>query len=305
MMEKIRYISLILLLSVLSIFRYNYSFSNLTNLNLSNSEDVEDNNLNLSPEIISEIIDKVIEDNIASWNDIFKWSKTRNNLSKDLLNIFLTCKQLSAFNTEYLKNKIKKLKDIRFKYLKDKLTKQIISKYNIDSKDGFNNILNNILADMYINLDVYSRGLSKTDLKKIVELIIAGACVDLKDTFEKTALILSVEYNYKNIAKLLISLGSNINLKQVSGSSALILSVFNNRKDIAELLIKAGADVDLCNNYGQTALIIAADFGYIDIVELLIKYKANTNLRDLDGKTALMIAQSASNLDIVKLLSEC
>ncbi len=317
--SKIQYIALILIIK--TIFSVNA---------LSMNDNSSTYILNLPTETISEIIDKVIEDNIASWNDIFKWSKTRNNLSKDLLNIFLTCKQLSAFNTEYLKNKIKKLKDIRFKYLKDKLTKQVIDKYNINSKNTLNNKLFYYLNAIDHN---NSQDYNQYHFQETINLILAGADINMQDRFNNTALIIAIERKQKDVVemllyqnadveiqnnlgktplmeaseignldiiKLLIKYGSNVNAQGIFNRTALIYAAFSsiNNQEIVKLLLDNGADINHCDNKKNTALTYAIIDGNKNMVEALIKYNANINNKDL------ICASNYGHNDIERLLKQ-
>ena len=72
----------------------------------------------------------------------------------------------------------------------------------------------------------------------------------------------------KNMAmvKLLIEAGANVNAKDGYGRTALIYAVRKNSVDMAKLLIEAGADVNVKDGYGNTALYYATG----DVRELLL-----------------------------------
>lgn len=63
--------------------------------------------------------------------------------------------------------------------------------------------------------------------------------------------------DFFDIAKLLIEKGANVNIGDDSGKTPLIMSIIFNKKSHAELLLQHGADKNLKNGNGESALDIA------------------------------------------------
>jgi len=67
--------------------------------------------------------------------------------------------------------------------------------------------------------------------------------------------------------------GAAVNSKDIYGRTALMLAAYHGRTDCIKLLIEAGADVDDKDSDGRTALTIAVDRDHTECVKLL-KYVA-------------------------------
>ena len=83
---------------------------------------------------------------------------------------------------------------------------------------------------------------------------------DLKADYERN--------KSKNMAmvKLLIEAGANVNAKDGYGRTALIYAVRKDSVDMAKLLIEAGADVNVKDGYGKTALDYTYDSGLKELL---------------------------------------
>ena len=87
----------------------------------------------------------------------------------------------------------------------------------------------------------------------------------------------------------LIKAGADVNVRTRFHKTALMFACQNNNLDLIVLLIEAGANVNLVSNDGQTALMFACQNNNLDLIAPLIKAGANVNLRTrFFHKTALM-----------------
>jgi len=145
------------------------------------------------------------------------------------------------------------------------------------------------------------------DVKKVEEALSAGADINAKNVYGRTALHIASYHDRKDIAELLIKYGADVNAKDNDGWTALIYASIYNSKDITKLLIKYGADLNAKDNKGETALMKASSMwtsnkGHKEIAELLINAGADINTKDNYGRTALMFALMHYHKDIEVLL---
>ncbi len=119
------------------------------------------------------------------------------------------------------------------------------------------------------------------------------------------ALHWAVNYNYPNVAEMLIKAGININSQDYGGMTPLNLAVRQGRAEMVDRLLAAGADVNLPDGSKESPLHQAAALSNVslEILETLLKKGANPNLKNLYGATPLYsVATWSENLDKVKVL---
>jgi|GEM_PF-6428128 len=92
------------------------------------------------------------------------------------------------------------------------------------------------------------------------------------------------------------------NSKNKNGKSALMLAVWQNKKQIAEFLLQNGADINARDKDGKSALMLAVWQENLEIIKLLIKYKADTTIKEKDGLQAVDLAQLTGNGEIIDYL---
>ena len=148
-------------------------------------------------------------------------------------------------------------------------------------------------------------------LKCVNILIKAGADVNAKNIYGKTALMSVADNGYVNYINILIEAGANVNAESTSGTTALICSAKQLMYAAAEdgflkcmkTLLKAGADPDRGKNeIGWTALFFAARMGSINCLKTLLEAGADVNSQSTDGTTALMIASHFGKHEFVGVL---
>jgi ankyrin repeat protein len=120
-----------------------------------------------------------------------------------------------------------------------------------------------------------------TNVVKIRELLAAGADVNYKNEYGRTALILAAGKGRTEILKLLLGFGAYINHVTNNKYTALILAANNGHTDTVQALLQAGADIRNVDNDGDTALSCARRTGHHAIVSLLEQAgrRANTTRR--------------------------
>ncbi|MCL2320107.1 MAG: ankyrin repeat domain-containing protein [Treponema sp.] len=104
-------------------------------------------------------------------------------------------------------------------------------------------------------------------------LFAAGAQVNLQaDDRGTTALMESVMGKYYDLAMDLITAGADVNLKSKDGQTALVVAVGAGQEKIVEALLKAGADPDIPDSLGASARKYAALFHKKSIQDLFDTY---------------------------------
>ena len=86
---------------------------------------------------------------------------------------------------------------------------------------------------------IYNSAIGQLDLVKY--LIEAGTNINVKDMFNKTALMWASQGGHIDIVKLLIESGANMNIKDKYGETALIIAYKHDRQKIVDLLKNYGA----------------------------------------------------------------
>lgn len=148
------------------------------------------------------------------------------------------------------------------------------------------------------------QAISQKDNDAVKHLINSGFDVNTKDSYNKTALHVAVEYDNLEIVRLLLDHNAKVNVKSKDKRTPLLMIDETVRDEddksvveIARLLIAKGADINVQDDEGETALMMAGD-GNLEVVKILLEAGANPNLRDKDGDTVL----SLTSYDEIKQL---
>lgn len=110
-----------------------------------------------------------------------------------------------------------------------------------------------------------------------------------KDRFEE--LMTSVEQNDIDMVYKIAMIPKIIDTQNKNGHTALMVALYNNYKDIAKLLLSLGADVSMRNYNGTTMLMYAKEainkHGDSEMFEILLRYGSDILQRDNKGKNIL------------------
>ena len=136
----------------------------------------------------------------------------------------------------------------------------------------------------------------------------AGADVNSRNQYRKTACMLAAQNGHVNCVEMLTEAGADVNARGLYDKTALLLAVETGQTACAESLIQAGADVNECATVGhirgKTTLMYAAGNGHLQCTELLIEAGADVNTRSKHNLTALMLAARHGHDSCVKALVE-
>lgn len=128
----------------------------------------------------------------------------------------------------------------------------------------------------------------------IMDMIDAGAELDIADPFGWTPLTLAVDAGSLRVVTAMLQKGAALDDKQEDGYTPLMLSIRHQHQEIFDLLLKAGADKDEKGPNNDTPLMLAAEKRNQGMMLSLISAGANIHLTGGDmwsfGRTALSYA---------------
>ena len=135
------------------------------------------------------------------------------------------------------------------------------------------------------------------------KLVSMSKIAEIKDKNNRTELMdMSYKGNIKRIKELLKA-GANINAIDNQGFTPLINAVSGEQTEAVKLLLNNGANVNARTKHGMTALIGAVKDGNIEMVRALLAKNADKMVK-FNGKTLVEIAKNASDTKIVKELQK-
>lgn len=251
------------------------------------------NILELPYEIRNLFVERVIKYEIDKWIDIFNFDN--KSLKKQIKRIRLVSKNFNVFEPEELENFVKKLKQDRFEYLKNRIKEQ----YSNLSKEKLDQKLKKLIMMPTLN-EKYE--------KEAIRLCIAGADVNIQGFLNETVLTHVIRRNYMigrnyiQVIKLLMDNGANVNHKDHYGWTPLTLAILNGYLELIKLFIDNGADVNFKNSAGWTPLMEAIDEGRTEAVMLLIANGAHVKFSNDDVDKVLTKAAKKGCTELVKLL---
>jgi len=118
----------------------------------------------------------------------------------------------------------------------------------------------------------------------------------------ETVLIMAMENENNELAKLLIEHGADVNADDAAGVTPLMIASRKGNLEGVKILIDHKADVNACDRDGENALFGAIANGYNDVVKLLIANKANIDVINHNGQTPIKIALKFKNHEAAELL---
>ncbi len=112
----------------------------------------------------------------------------------------------------------------------------------------------------------------------------------------------AAEEGYAQRALELISAGADVNIKDPSGKTPLEYAEAGGNVEIVQALILAGADIPSKDGFAQTPIHWAIGRGYNDLAKSLIDNGADIHALDGDRNTPLHIAVRGGNIEVFQTL---
>ena len=171
----------------------------------------------------------------------------------------------------------------------------------------------NVISEDFLFVDNSSliRNVRRNKIDIVKRYLRNGADINVKDDNGFFPLLVAVDNNNYEMAKLLIYFGAELDLQtgKIYGKSgitdygtALMYSARFDLYEMAKLLIVSGADLNIQNESGKTALMIAAERGYEKLTKLLLSKGADVDIQSLDKMTALSYAARYGKTKTAKML---
>lgn len=151
--------------------------------------------------------------------------------------------------------------------------------------------------------DPWFRAAQLGDLQKIRELL---ASVDIntqeKKSYNQTALMKAVATGWEPVVVELIRAGADLNIVDSNGDTALHYSADFNQPRMTKLLLDAGAKTDIQDRWKQTPLIMCAASHNWDGFVLLMEKNADVHLATPQGGVPLHYACGHGDLPMIRSL---
>jgi ankyrin repeat protein len=143
---------------------------------------------------------------------------------------------------------------------------------------------------------------SEGDIDLIKSLIDRGVDLNIRNNLGNTALLIAINLNNSEIAKMLLDAGANPNVGRMA---PLSIAIRDDHKEIVRMLIDAGANLNM-KGTGYAPLLRAVRDNRPEIVQMLLNAKPvdkfDLNVNDISGNTLLMIAVTNNNINTVTML---
>lgn len=129
---------------------------------------------------------------------------------------------------------------------------------------------------------------TRGNIAAVQAALAAGADPNQRNAAQETPLLVAVQQDQTEIAKVLIAAGANINAQAENMDTPWLLAGASGRIEMLRAMIPKGPDFSIRNRYGGNALIPACERAHIETIELLLTTPIDVNhINDL-GWTCLL-----------------
>jgi hypothetical protein len=142
----------------------------------------------------------------------------------------------------------------------------------------------------------------KGDVDGVRRALQAGARINARIwPSNHTALGVAATAGHTAVVLEVLAAGAKIDIRDDLGRTPLHLAAGENKVEILRELLKAGADIEAVSDAGETPLIEAARWGHLEAVRALIAAGADVN-RVIDGETAYDHAMLRKHQQVAEVL---
>ena len=138
-------------------------------------------------------------------------------------------------------------------------------------------------------------------LKDVKNLLKKEVDLTVRDSYQRTPWLLSIQVGDIEKAKLMLASGIDRDDRGICGKTPLMYAIQNNRLEVLQWLIAEEFNLEATDEFDNTPLIAAAELGATDCVRILLEAGANPSRVFDYGKKAI---NSANNMSIVRMLVE-
>lgn len=138
-------------------------------------------------------------------------------------------------------------------------------------------------------------------------LLIFGANINARDAFHTTSLMMACKLGHLNMVRMLLVEKANLNLIDRMDRNCLMMAAEKGHFHIVQELINAGANVNargaiLGGGFNLTLLMLAAEAGHSEVVQELIRAGADIDAKDTNERSALTWAIQKNHLEVMQIL---
>jgi ankyrin repeat protein len=108
------------------------------------------------------------------------------------------------------------------------------------------------------------------DRAGVEQMVRAKVPVDARDEQGRTALLVAVDLDRTDIARMLMAAGASINAQAANLDTPWLLAGARGRTEIIREMIPLGPDLAIRNRFGGNALIPACERGYVETIKVLL-----------------------------------
>jgi len=135
----------------------------------------------------------------------------------------------------------------------------------------------------------------------VVELLNAGAKLDVPDNSKRTPLHWAAYNGHPNVVKFFLTQGASTAEREAEERTALHLAIIGRSLDTIRLLISK-SDKEAQDKTGMTALALAASQGHDASIRLLLEHGVDMEAKSSDGQTTLHWAVANGHETVTRLL---
>lgn len=140
-------------------------------------------------------------------------------------------------------------------------------------------------------------------VENIKTLLNQGADLTVRDYWNRTPWLLSLQVGDVRKAELLLVAGSDLEARGRCGKTAMAHAIQSNQVNMLLWLVAGDFDIEAYDDFGETPLCTAAELGATECTRVLVDTGADVFRENPVSKTrGLRAIENAANLDIVRIL---
>lgn len=120
-------------------------------------------------------------------------------------------------------------------------------------------------------------------------------------SYKQTPMLIACIKGKAKVVKFLLNQGYDVNFQNSKyGETALHNAIEFEKKEVTKLLLKHKADPNIKDNKGKTPFMIASGYPDLEVIKMLVDNGANISEKDPLGRSALMKAIEEGKIEIIE-----